>query len=67
MRYVLMPSWVLTYTHEKKKKIYYYMMNGQNGRICGKLPIRRVRLTLACLILGGAVFALMCGGGAFLW
>ncbi len=67
MRYALLPSWVLTYAHGKSQKVYYYMMNGQNGKVCGKLPVNRKKLLAACLILGGGVFALLCGGGAFLW
>ncbi len=67
MRYALLPAWVLTYSHNIQKKVYYYMMNGQNGRICGKLPLNRLKLLLASAILGIGVFGLLCAGGAFLW
>ena len=43
------------------------MMNGQNGRICGKLPLNRLKLLLVSGILGIGVFGLLCAGGAFLW
>jgi len=66
-KYVLLPAWVLTYHHEGKNKIYYYMMNGQNGKICGKLPLARGKLFAVALLVGAAVFALMCGGGAWIW
>ena len=67
MRYALLPAWVLTYRHERSQKMYYYMMNGQNGKTCGRLPVNRRKLLTVCLLAGGAVFALLCGGGAFLW
>ena len=67
MRYVLLPAWVLTYSHDIRKKVYYYMMNGQNGKVCGKLPVNLLKLLAACSGLGLAVFGLLCAGGAFLW
>ncbi len=67
MKYVLLPAWVLTYKGGKDGAPYYYMMNGQTGRVCGKLPIDRKRVLAAALGLGLAVFLLLCGGGAFLW
>ena len=65
--YALLPAWVLTYMHPGRNKVYYYMMNGQNGRVCGKLPLNRKKLFLWCAGLGAAVFGLLCAGGAFLW
>ena len=67
MRSILLPAWVLTYRGGKDQKPYYYMMNGQTGAICGKLPINWKKLILTAVIAGGAVFALLCAGGAFLW
>ncbi len=67
MRYVLLPAWVLTWKGGKDGAPYYYMMNGQTGRICGKLPIDKKRLLATALGLGLAVFLLLCGGGAFIW
>lgn len=66
-KYVLLPAWVLTYRGGKDREPYYYMMNGQTGRVCGKLPIDKKRLLAAALCAGAAVFLLLCGGGAFLW
>ncbi len=66
-KYVLLPAWVLTYRGGEKQEPYYYMMNGQTGRVCGKLPIDRKRLLAAALCAGAAVFLLLCGGGALLW
>ncbi len=65
--YVLLPAWVLTYKGGKDGAPYYYMMNGQTGRVCGKLPIDKKRVLATALGVGLAVFLLLCGGGAFLW
>lgn len=67
MRSVLLPAWVLTYRAKPGDAPYYYMMNGQTGSVCGKLPINWKKLIGAGAILGFAVFALLCLGGALLW
>ena len=67
MRYVLLPAWVLTYKGGKDGAPYYYMMNGQTGRVCGRFPIDKKRLLATALGVGIAVFLLLCGGGAFIW
>jgi len=60
-RYVLLPTWVLTYPNKQKKdEPYYYAMNGCTGEVCGKLPIDRKKLYLAALGVGAAVFAAAC-------
>lgn len=60
-RYVLLPTWVLTYPNKQKKDDpYYYAMNGRTGEICGKLPIDRKKLNLTALGFGAAVFAAAC-------
>ena len=66
-RYVLLPAWVLTYVHQTKNRVYYYMMNGQNGKVCGKLPIHWGKLLAVAGAAGGLVCGLLCLGGAFLW
>ncbi|MGN0777694.1 MAG: TFIIB-type zinc ribbon-containing protein [Aristaeellaceae bacterium] len=67
MRYVLLPAWVLTWKGHGKDASYYYMMNGQTGEVCGKLPVNKTKLLLWCLGAGLAVFGLLCAGGAWLW
>lgn len=67
MKYVLLPAWVLTYKGGKDGAPYYYMMNGQTGRVCGRLPIDKKRLLATALGVGIAVFLVLCGGGAFIW
>ena len=60
-RYVLLPTWVLTYPNKQNKDDpYYYAMNGRTGEICGKLPIDRKKLALTALGFGAAVFAVAC-------
>jgi len=67
MKYVLLPAWVLTWKGGRDGAPYYYMMNGQTGRVCGKLPIDKKRVLATALGVGIAVFLLLCGGGAFIW
>ena len=67
MKYMLLPAWVLTYKGGEKGEPYYYMMNGQTGAVCGKLPLKKSKLLLCSLLAGAAVFALLCLGGAFVW
>ncbi len=60
-RYVLLPTWVLTYPNKQNKDDpYYYAMNGCTGEVCGKLPIDRKKLYLTALGVGAAVFAFAC-------
>lgn len=60
-RYVLLPTWVLTYPNKHKKdEPYYYAMNGCTGEVCGKLPIDRQKLRLHGLCVGAAVFVIGC-------
>jgi len=67
MRYALLPAWVLTYKGGKDGAPYYYMMNGQTGKVCGRFPIDKKRLLATALGAGLLVFLLLCGGGAFIW
>lgn len=68
LRYMLLPAWVLTYKGEANgKQPYYYMMNGQTGAVCGRLPLKKGKLLLWSLAAGAAVCAVLCLGGALLW
>jgi len=63
--YALLPVWTVTYKG-KDGKMYYYTMNGQSGKVVGKLPLDRgkvVRLFLAVTI---PVFLLGLLGGYFI-
>ncbi len=40
--YVLLPAWVMTYQYNGET--YYYAVNGQTGKTCGRLPLSKARL-----------------------
>lgn len=60
--YVLLPVWVLTYAG-RDGKMYYYAMNGQTGKVCGKLPTDKKKLWMlfAALALPIALAAMLIG------
>ena len=66
-RYVLLPTWVLTYPKSGEKEPYYYVMNGRTGSVCGKLPINKGKLRLYGLGLAAVCFALYCVAAYFLF
>lgn len=66
-RYVLLPVWVLTWKAGAQGAPYYYLMNGQTGKVCGKLPVNKGKLLSFALGVGLVVFALLCAGGKFIW
>jgi uncharacterized ParB-like nuclease family protein len=63
-RYVLLPVWVLTY--RRKEKLYYYVMNGQNGKVCGRLPVSWKRLAVLFSSVTAGLFLLLALGGYLL-
>lgn len=48
--YTLMPIWLLTYS--RNGKTYTYAMNGYTGKVFGRLPVSRVKLTLLGIAVG---------------
>ncbi len=67
-QYVLLPTWVLTYTRRSgDKKPYYYVMNGRTGTVCGKLPINKGKLFWNSVLWGAVVCAVMCVAAYFLY
>lgn len=52
-QYVLLPIWLLNVKHGDKK--YTFAVNGQSGKVVGKLPMNKLKLCL----LGGGAFALV--------
>lgn len=66
MKYVLLPAWIMTYKGKHDAQ-YFYMMNGQTGEVCGKLPVDKKKLLICCVGVGTLIAALLCAGGAFLW
>lgn len=65
-QYALLPVWVLTYRDKGKDQLYYFTMNGQTGKICGKLPIDKGKLATLFAGIFFPVFALLMIGGWFL-
>ena len=60
IRYALLPVWFMTSRY--KGKAYSFAINGQTGKMSGKLPISRLRF--AALLLGitavlGTLFSLI--------
>ena len=66
-KYVLLPTWVLTYQKSGEKEPYYYVMNGCTGQVCGKLPINKSKLRLYGLGLAALCFAVYCVAAYFLF
>lgn len=56
-KYGLVPVWVVTY-RGSNGKIYYYTINGQNGKVCGELPISYKKLSLVSMGIAVGVFLL---------
>ncbi|HAQ4082295.1 TPA: TFIIB-type zinc ribbon-containing protein [Enterococcus faecium] len=62
--YVLLPVWLVTYrSNDSSKKVYYYAMNGQTGKVSGVLPISQKKLGLTALgIFAGLAILFLIGG-----
>ncbi|WP_246628973.1 hypothetical protein [Mesobacillus maritimus] len=63
--YVLLPVWMFTY--QFKGKTYMFAMNGQTGKIAGKLPISPGRAASWFSGVSAATFVALAIGGQFLW
>lgn len=50
--YALLPVWTLTYHDQAMNEMYYFTVNGQTGKVCGKLPVDKQKL----LILFAEIF-----------
>ena len=61
-RYALVPVWTVTYKG-RNGKIYYYTINGQNGKVCGELPVDYKKLSLVSALITGVAFLLALAGG----
>ncbi len=56
-RYTLLPAWMLTYQYGGET--YYFAMNGQTGKIAGRVPMDTSKITLTGALVGGGVFLLI--------
>ncbi len=55
-QYVLLPVWLVTYrSNDQSKKVFYYAMNGQTGKVSGILPISYTKLG----IVSASIFAIL--------
>lgn len=65
--YMLLPIWVVTYrSNEQSKKVYYYAMNGQTGKVSGILPVSYKRLGLFTFGIFAAILAIFLIGEWFI-
>ncbi|WP_207694263.1 hypothetical protein DOK67_0002400 [Enterococcus sp. DIV0212c] len=65
--YMLLPIWVVTYrSNEQSKKVYYYAMNGQTGKVSGILPVSYKRLGLFTFGVFASILAIFLIGGWFI-
>ncbi|WP_165003004.1 MULTISPECIES: TFIIB-type zinc ribbon-containing protein [unclassified Enterococcus] len=62
--YVLLPVWLVTYrSNDSSKKVYYYAMNGQTGKVSGVLPISHKKLGLTAFGIFAVLAILFMIGG----
>lgn len=64
--YALLPVWTLTYNDKTRGKIYYFALNGQTGKVCGKLPVDAGKLAVLFFSIFLPLFILLMIGGYFL-
>lgn len=62
--YTLLPVWTLTY--HRSGKLYYYALNGQTGKVCGRLPVDWRKLLLLFFSVSVPTLMLLLLGGYFL-
>lgn len=62
-KYALMPVWTLTYQDKKKDQVYYFALNGQTGKICGRLPVDYGKLAMLFAGIFLPVFAALLAVG----
>lgn len=61
--YAMLPVWMMTYPDPKSGQMYYFAMNGENGKVCGVLPVDSKKLVRLFLTVFIPVFALLLLGG----
>lgn len=62
--YALLPVWTMTFRYQNE--LYYYAMNGQTGKTCGKLPVSYKKLALLFAGIALPIAILLGFGGYFL-
>ena len=54
---------MMTYPDPKNGQMYYFAMNGENGKVCGVLPVDSKKLVRLFLTIFIPVFVLLLLGG----
>lgn len=62
----LLPVWTLTYNDKARGKIYYFALNGQTGKVCGKLPVDGKKLAMLFLSVFLPMVIILLTGGYFI-
>lgn len=65
-QYALLPVWALTYFDREKNQMYYFTINGQTGKVCGRLPVDKGKLLLLFAKIFFPVLAVMLIVGYFI-
>ena len=63
--YMMLPVWFMTYKY--KGETLEYAINGQSGKIAGRLPLSKPKLLTLCGIIGVIVMILILIGGYIIW
>ena len=61
--YAMLPVWMMTYPDPKSGQMYYFAMNGENGKVCGVPPDDSKKLARLFLTIFIPVFVLLLLGG----
>ncbi len=64
--YMLLPVWTITY-RGSDNEMYYYSMNGQTGKVSGRLPLDMPKLIRVSLLAAVVAFIFGFVGGYLLW
>lgn len=62
--FTLLPTWILTYKY--KDKIYMFGINAQTGKVCGEVPVDKVKLALFTTAVAVGTFGILGSIGGFL-
>ena len=64
-QYALMPAWMMTYRY--KDELYYFAMNGQTGKIAGRVPVSTKKINRLAGIIAGVGLVLGALMGGMMW
>lgn len=64
--YALLPVWTITYKDKARGTIYYFALNGQTGKVCGRLPVDNKKLAMLFLSIFLPLCLMFLIGGYFL-